>query len=352
MNYFFIPYYFENAIKRLKEKNWLIHNFEITDDDDLYCPNSYLLDPNIKYHLKLDSNIYQYIINSYKKEKFSDDFKNSIALVIFCQISNISIEPQYAIYEKIKYSKDENLLGEVLDDLQLFRQIDNTHPDQLAKYMLGETSSYSIEEINPINREYLKQELTKYDRLKEWDSMYLIMLFITYSHTLRKLSNYEKLQYFLKLLITDFRLSLPAFIFALIFFGKQPIKKMMKFKETNSKEKHHAIINMTWDLYFINRVFRDHQNKEINTEYLYASSDKALTKITKTALAYQNTNDIKFLNDHWDAEKLNEIDQLYNDLLSKERIYLSPKWTHEYRNELIQQYEKLLGLNEVSHPIE
>ena len=345
MSQFLISNYLQVAIQRLQTKDWFIHAFDLTDDKDLYVCSNYLVKSNIKYTLKLDNNIYQFIINSYKKEKVTEQFKDGIALVIFCQIANITIDPQYAIYEKINHSRDNFLLDDCIDSLEIFRQIDNTPTDELAKYLLGERDSYEVIEKLALDREKLKSGLIQHRRLTEWDSMYLIILMIIHCHSCKDFSNFEKLKKFIQLMIQDFRQSLVCFIFATIFFGRNPAKRMMKFKVSDNKQKKlQDIQNMTWDLYFMNRFFREQQNKELNQEYIYASDDKALKKIIITALNYQKTNDLKILNSHWDSEKLQEIDAFYSSLLKQPRAYLSNKWSYEYSQNLIREYEKKLGL--------
>lgn len=284
---FYYPDYLNIILSRIKEKEWLIHTFEIKDLDIIYNPSNYLSNnyDGISYTIKIDLNIFKYIVNAFKKDKIAENHKDAICFIIFCQLANINIEPQYAIYEKIKHSHQDHHLEEILSDLAIFQKINNTHPDILIRSLNNISPKSEIDQDHKINKEKLKENLTKYNRLKEWDSMYLIILYLTYCHYQTSLSNFEKVQHFLELLVKEFRLCFVAYIFALIFFGKKPIKKMMKYKKTESLDKRSsAIVNMTWDLYFMNMFFRDYQNKKENQELLDASSDNALKKTLETAI--------------------------------------------------------------------
>lgn len=347
---YLMPYYLNIVIDRLKEKEWLIHSFESIDINEIYNPANYLanMHNDIFYTLKIDLNIFQYITNGFKKDKLSEEHKDGICLIIFCQLANITIDPNYAIYEKIKYSNDLNHLDEILEDLELFRNIDNTDPDILIKYVIDEIKTNEISQEIKLDKDEFKAPLTQYKRLTEWDSMYVIVLFIIYSNSLEKISNFEKLKYFLQVITKEFRLSLVCLTFAVIFFGKKPIAKMMKYKSNkNEKEKKSAIINMTWDLYYINRFFRDWQEKKENEEYLYASGDNALKAILEIGILYQRTHNFNIFKDHFCLEQLKEIDFLTSQehLNSVKRMYLVEDWNTEYRQNLILKYEKLLEIS-------
>ena len=85
--------------------------------------------------------------------------RSAIALMVFCRIADINFDTTYPVYEKLNYGTDN--INEVLNDLELFRNIDNADIDQLAKYALNESGSFSVTKTTEINKQHLKAELTK-----------------------------------------------------------------------------------------------------------------------------------------------------------------------------------------------
>ncbi|MFG0389187.1 hypothetical protein [Vibrio sp. zbq_2] len=93
-------------VKRLIDCRLIAHNFQNLDETDLYNPSGFrhqIDNLGVTYTLNLDLNVYQFILNSYKKPVVKEQFLDAIALVVFCQMSGIALEPAYAVYEKIGY---------------------------------------------------------------------------------------------------------------------------------------------------------------------------------------------------------------------------------------------------------
>lgn len=237
-NMYLVPEYINEIIENLRGRDWITHNFQLSGNDDLYNIENYLenFDSGVRYTVYLDVNIYQFIINSVKKDFSKTDFRDAIALVVFCQIAKIEIEPMYAVYEKLNYRNNNSLLNEITSDLDIFSTIDNLDTDHLAKYALSNSNYITIE--NPIKTSHLElqKELTKYEKLKNWDTFYLIIMSITHFNFNYKGSRKDKLKAFIKWLIEDFILSLVCITFALVYFSNKPISKMMKFKNTDTPE--------------------------------------------------------------------------------------------------------------------
>ena len=99
----------------------------------------------------------------------------------FCHLSEIELDPTYAVYEKINYRTDDEALKEILSDLELFHRINNTNNDSLISYALKKQNTIIPYEKYDLDYNRLKNELTKYRRLTEWDSLYLIVLFIIHT---------------------------------------------------------------------------------------------------------------------------------------------------------------------------
>ncbi len=313
-------------LDKLLNRDWLIHAFQLENDNSIYSLENIknILYNNrihgIQYILYLDTNIYQYLLNSHKKSP-TKETRDAVALLVFCQLCDIGIEPSLAAYEKINYIKD------------------NARNDALMAYALGESNEYLLANHQNIDREVLKNNLIKYNRLTEWDSMYLVML-VYIAINQEKISSYEKLKKFRYWMLTDFRQSLVCFVYAIIFFSKTPLKKMMKYKATNLPEQRKKqVFNMTWDLYMMNSFMRNWIPKQETKEFIYATDDKAFKKVLNIVTQIQilgNYTPFKGSLHQTDYKNLIKIWDM--SIPDSERIYQSEKWTREYRKELIQQF--------------
>lgn len=345
------PAYFEKIISRLIKRNWLVHNFENIEDEDVYNLSNYLYNKDfngLTYTLHLDVNIYQFIVNSVKKRRPKSEYRDAIALVCYCQLSEIEIDPTIAVYEKLSYSKDESLLKEVIKDLELFNRINNIDDAQLIEYAFSE-----IEEIEPQNnfaldREKIGNNLTKYKRLLVWDSLYLLLQYITYISLDREKTNSEKLRVVVEWMITDFRMSLVCMIYAIVYFSKKPLRRMMKFKITDPPSiKKRALINMTWDLYALYKYFKSWTEKDDEQEIMYASNDIAFNNLLRISVDVQLSGNLFPLEDYVDMVELGYLEKITSKPDQYfERIYGSENWNAEYRERLIKKYDSLLGISE------
>ena len=340
---YMIPAETPMIIEKLLSRDWLIHNYNFQDNSELYQPANFLhnkLVEGIKYYIILDTNIYQFILNSHKKRP-SKTRRDIIALLAFCQFCGIEIEPNLAVYEKINYNREK--ASETIDDLILFYRINNSDNQSLLDYALGKTDSYILGSHLDLDKQDLKAQLTKYDRLTEWDSMYLIMLAII-SISRKRIKPKEKLIKFKKWMLKEFRQSLIGFVYAAIFFSQKPLKRMMKFKfEDLSQSRKQQIFNMTWDLYIMNSFFRKWTAKDHTTEYLYASDDKAFRGLLRLAIEIQLKNNLEPLKSKVSTKDYDNImvaDKL--EVTKNERIFKSNQWTFEYRAKMIKQYENEL----------
>ncbi|MGB6329934.1 MAG: hypothetical protein WBF48_13515 [Halarcobacter sp.] len=323
-------------------RDWIIHNFLLDDNQSFYSPGdiAYNYDVNnINYTIYLDTNIYQFIINSFKKEA-NQTSRDVIALIVFCQICNIQIEPKYAIYEKINYKKE--LAIEVIQDLNIFHKINNSSTKELIAYAIGKSDKYLLGDHVDIDIDTMKEKLTRYDKLTEWDSMYLIMLACV-SFSMKNISNEEKLKMFVNWMIKDFRQSLVGYIYAIVYF-KCPLKRMMKYKKAEkSEEKRKSISNMAWDLYIMNSFFRNWSDSKKESEFVYASDDKALRSLLRVAIDVQINGSFEPLEKIVPKSDYNNVMKIWNIKVTEvERVYGSKKWTREYMTKLIESFEREL----------
>jgi hypothetical protein len=294
----------------------------------------------------LDVNVYQFILNSVKKGNSKQEYRDAIGLVCFCQLAKIELDPSIAVYEKLNYASDQEKLTEITKDLELFHKINNVNDDQLVRYFFGE-----IEQITPIN-EYkidhkeIQKSITRYRRLIDWDSLYLIVLFITYTSLDTNKTRSEKLKQVIQWMITDFRMSLVCITYAVVYFSKRPIKKMMKYKHSEEPLKRKsALYNMTWDLYALNKYFQDWTKRDRNKECLYASDDKAFKHLLKISVDIQNVGSLEPLRDYLEGTDLDYIDKIIkNPNQFFDRVYNGEHWTPEYRQQLIDNLNKKLNI--------
>lgn len=282
-----VPSYIEPIIKRLIELDWLVHCLQISSDVDLYNPANFLYQNRlngIEYRIILDVNIYQYMLSAFKKNGKKQEHRDAIALIVFCQITNILIDPTIAIYEKVNYKLDFS--EEVLDDLILLRNLDNADNEALALFALGHSNDLPIPDASHIDRGYFRTELGRYRRLKTWDNLYAALLKIIDLHINDKSPAQEKFEKFLDWCHFDFINSAAATSFALgLFFFTLPL---MKYKpSSNPDEKKRALFNMGWDLYLIHQFFSKWTRDDDNVETLYASNDKPLKAVLRLAINLQ-----------------------------------------------------------------
>lgn len=342
---YILPRYFDFIVEKLKRRDWLVHSYNIDDSDDIYRPYNYLYNKDlheVEYTVFLDLNIYQFLLNSVKKEIVKDDYKDAISLLLFCQIAKIEIDPTFAVYEKVNYMTEN--LTEILKDLELFYNINDSDAEHLFAYASG--GCPNLEPPNRIKIDYkdMQQKLTRYSRLKEWDSLYLMILAITNKNLDSTKSREDKLKAFVRWSIKDFRRSLVAVVYALVLFSKKPIKRMMKYKvSASSKERKKCLTNMTWDLYILNQFFRKWTSKSDLHEHLFASNDKAFCELLRLAIDVQKTESFNHFHEYVSSSTIEFLNkQVVVPDESIKRVYNSKHWTPDHRTLLIEKYEKAL----------
>ncbi|MDO8895603.1 MAG: hypothetical protein Q8M57_01385 [Nitrosomonas sp.] len=339
------PAYLETIIDRLKERNWLIHNFNACNED-LYNPANYVYNQDIhkfEYSFVLDTNIFQYIINAAKKATNNDHHRDAISLVVFCQLASIEIDPTYACYEKAHHSDIGAI--EAAMDLALFHKINNSNPDNLAAYSLGHATTFSINSEISTDTSSIVKKLTKYKKLRTWDSFYLIILKIIHIKFFTKSTSEEKISIFIDWCLSEFCFSLVGLVFAIILFGKNPTKQMMKFRQESSREERHScVVNMTWDLYTSDRFFDKWISKNELEQHIFVSGDKAFGTVLRFAIEVQKSGgNFESFSNHisWSTiDYLNHLDK--HKMAIENRAYNSDRWSPEYRKFLIENLEKIL----------
>jgi len=339
------PAYVNQIATIVSRRDWIIHAFPTNDPLEIYNPANYLQQKEIEgiqYTAILDLNIFQFLVNSTKKLHPHQSYREAAAFLVFCQIAQIEIDPTHAVYERINYSEDN--LGETLSDLEMFDKLNNTMTEMVVKYALGYSSTIPIEDQTIIDRSNLGSKLLQYHRLTEWDSLYLIILLIIDIYYDESIKKEKKLVRFVDLLIKDFRLSYPCIIYAVRLFGKFPLKRMMKFKISQSiQQKRAALDNMTWDLYFMNHFFRLWQKKKDKEETFFVSDDKAVGSLMNLMVLVQTKEWLEPIRPYLNTKALDTIkDLLANCKDRTDRIYQSESWGQTYRADLIATLQNKL----------
>jgi len=286
----YFPPYAHKIMDLLIKHDWLVHALYLDRGDNIYDPgvfHEFKKLHNTQYILYIDSNIYQYIFNAYKKQNKQQLHRVGIALVVFCMLSNITIDPTFAVYEKINYRK--RLPDEILDDLTIFRRIYNASVHQLADFALGLTDTIDLPEIAPIDRGIVEQNLTKYERLEHWETFKVLLLKIIELYFFNNAKVEEKPTLFLDWCREYFIYSTVSIAFFHELLSATSVTKLMKFKpEMSEPDKSKAVINMVWDLFFAETFFEKWKIKPNNIEYIFASNDEYVRKTLIQSISIQD----------------------------------------------------------------
>lgn len=336
------PAYTQEIIEKLIKADWLIHSLDLDKEEDIYNPTGYLYNSEfngLEYTIYLDLNIYQYVLSAFKKNKKNELHRNAIALMVFGKFANVVFDPTLAVYEKLNYL--EQCPDEIIDDLLLFRKIDNSHMDGLAEFALGYTDDMQLSTNVTIDRDSLQLELTKYRRLKKWDTFYLFVLKVTELYYFDKLPDDEKIDKFLKWCFSEFLYSLVAISFVIRLMGNKSLPRLMKYTTNHSLEKRkNALINMTWDLFLLDKFFENWIKNEEHKQFIYASNDKPLKEVLEIAILIQIKGNGEHLGNYLSPpliKKINEIDNMMDK--TKGRSIINVTDFKFYRDKLIAQEE-------------
>jgi hypothetical protein len=345
--YYEFPVYAGQIIERVRSADWFIHSFNLDDKDDAYNPAAYLYNAEFfgkSYTVYLDLNIYQYAINAFKKENINELHRDAIALMVFGKFTNILFDPTLAIYEKVNYLS--KCPDEITNDLGLFRQIDNADMDDMAMFALGDKADIILPNSCFVDHDKVKLELTKYRRLKKWDSLYLYVLVITKLHQDQDLTNEEKLLAFIRWCHEEFGYSLVALSFLIALIGQKPKPKLMKYNAKASLiEKKKSLLNMTWDLFLLDKFFEYWVGKPSSNEFIYASNDKPLKYVLELAISIQVRESSSHLTGIISDRVIHSINRIQSIIEGEHdqnrKMFNAPNF-QQYRSNLIEQNEKVL----------
>ncbi len=342
-----LPSGMDKVIELLIDKRWLISTFDI-EEKEHYNPVNYLFhihNHNSKYILSIDSNIFSFIVNSYKQNNPKAIHREAIALVAFCQFAEININVSLPTFEYINFKKEKQ--KEAFEKLELFFRIDDSpEPETLIDYALAKRDDYIINEIKDVssNTKKMTEWYDKYDTLLEWDSTYLIVLKITEINLLN-ISTIQKFELFMTWQHSEFRYSMIGIAYSMIMFSALRVKGMMKYK-TNaaSKEKRNQIDNMTWDFYFMIQFYRQLNEKTIDEQMLIATDDKVIKYLFGILVEVNNSGKIETLSKYLSKQDCKMI-EIYNKSIGNkdERKFQNGYFQDDnHRGELKRQLEDRL----------
>lgn len=342
------PDYLADVLAVLGEGGWLVHNFDVDDHLESLNPGAYRYNVQFygsSYTACIDLNVFQFLVNAVKKDTPKELYRTAIAYLAFFQFAGIEVDPTFAVYEKVNHKASR--VGEGLEDLDVFHKLNNTPTDRLVRYAIGKEdrivtdgtqSSRGIGRVGP--------ELIRYRRLKEWRSLYAIVLSVTNIEFDKTISRRKKLGAFVDWSFGSFRLSLPGFIFAISIFGDRRIGRAMKYNPSKPVQQRRAALeNMTWDLYCMQQYFRRWVNRTPGAETLFVTNDDAFGRILGLSIEVQKSHSLEPVDEYisgFDQDLFAYV--MEPETYPFERVYRSDKWGVEYRDKLVSQLEHgLLG---------
>ena len=340
-----LPGYYDAIAEDLARADWLVHNFRRPNPEGLYNPANYLHNREFdetEYRALIDLNVLQFIVNCLKKGKAHQNYRTASALLVFCRMSDIQIEPALAVYERINYNAEN--LEEALTEVQLLRSLDNADVDYLAQYALGIVDNLLDIELVHVERESLAAKLTQYRRLTHWDSIYLLVLGAISVYWDISIPQWRKLESYVEWMLREFRLSLPCVVYAVHLFGQNLMSKMMKFRPDRPDHlRRTAVFNMTWDLFYVDHFFKIWTSPKEKSEAIFFTHDRVLKSVMRLAIAVQRAGNLdpalQYLNQRQAAALRSLIDTRSE---RTDRVYGTDAWSPEHRARRIEAIEAAL----------
>lgn len=283
------------GIEKILRDRDIIRSVYPKDLFDQYSLGDYLEQIHVhesKFTALLDRNIFSDIIALAKKtdkKSTTKTQKDACALLAFLQLSDSLIEPGMAIYEYI----DSGYYEQAINELSLFRAVDNIHPQIFIDLALGRINSLPSNSLHSLRVDSI-QEL-KGEDIHRWKLHYGFALKLA-SIEMTGGKPYEKIEAFLKWMYTDYLFSSSATTFGLIYFSDKRIKKMVKNLNCSDSDKFiKGIRNAAWDMtvahYWSKKAI---ENREKGALWLLCTEDKALREIANfMASTYNSNEDLK-----------------------------------------------------------
>jgi hypothetical protein len=308
---------------------------------DPYSLSDYLSQTKIHgntFNALFDRNIYSYIIQAVKNNglKTTELQRAACALLAFFQLSNTLIEPGIATYEYI----DSGHYQQAVDELSLFRAIDNLDSQILVDIALERTNLISIKKI----QQHEKESVEKIES-KNWELHYGVALKLA-SIELADGKPIEKLKTFLEWMHKDYIFISPATVFGIIYFSNKRVKNMLKKLCGDKSTILRGIRNVAWDMFVVNYWAKKAiKCRETGVVWLLCTEDKVMKEVSHFVVATYNKSKeelkdkTKWLFEEYykkDGASIYEIYESYN---------ICSRDTSRKKNKLNSQEELLLDID-------
>lgn len=283
-----------NKIEQIIRKKDIIRFVYSDHSFDQYSIRAYLEKEyvhNSKFGAIFDRNIFSNIIEVARNggnKKITATQKAACALLAFFQISEVAIEPNMAFYE---YT-DSGHYEKSLDQLSLFRAIDNLNPQMLIDIALGRRNIVPPEMLHVKVDESVAKK--KGEQLRHWKMYYGCILKLACIETIGGKS-VDKLKCFLEWMHNEYIFLYIPLVFALIFFSNKRFPGMIKDLNGQKKEKIlRGLRNATWDIMVAHLWSKKTTERESGLFWLLCTEDNALKKIVKyLALTYDSPEELE-----------------------------------------------------------
>jgi hypothetical protein len=235
-------------IEQILRKRDIIRSVYPRNLFDQYILGNYLEQIHVhecRFAAVLDRNIFSDIIAVAKhagERNTTVTQRAACALLAFLQLSGCLIEPGMAIYEYM----DSGHYQQAIDELSLFRSVDNIDPQTLVDLALDRINSIPSNELKPPKVDSIKE--LKGEDIRRWKLHYGLVLKIA-AIELAGGEAIRKLEALFEWMHTEYIFSASAVIFGVIYFSNHRFKKMLKkLRCGNVDEVLHGIRNAAWDM--------------------------------------------------------------------------------------------------------
>ncbi|MCQ8104860.1 hypothetical protein NP590_12155 [Methylomonas sp. SURF-2] len=103
------PTYVAEVMEVIGDGNWFVHNFKVGVHSEALNLVGYLYNAEFdgsSYTACVDLNVFQFLVNSVKKNAPKYEYRMAIAYLAFFQIAGIEVDPTYAVYEKVNHQPE------------------------------------------------------------------------------------------------------------------------------------------------------------------------------------------------------------------------------------------------------
>lgn len=267
-------------MERILRERDIIRTVYPRDLFDQYILGDYLEQIHVhkcRFAAVLDRNIFSDIIAVAKhagERNATVTQRAACALLAFLQLSDCLIEPGMAIYEYM----DSGHYQQAIDELSLFRSVDNIDPQILVDLALGRMKSIPSNELKPLKVDSI-QEL-KGEDIRRWKLHYGLALKLAAIELAGGEAN-RKLEAFFEWMYTDYIFSASAVVFGVIYFSDKRFSKMLKNIKCGDVDRfRRGIRNAAWDMtivhYWTKKVLAGRAKGDL---WLLCTEDKALKGI-------------------------------------------------------------------------